>query len=540
MHLRGTKKRDLCIEKAASVGFALPAILIESGSAAVRNIEIMDTTLRDGEQTPGVNYTPDEKLVIAEALLKAGVDAIEAGSAGISDGEAEAVRRISEWARSHGFSGKVEVLGFVDGTRSVDWIVKNGGAALNLLVKGSEHHCRVQLKKSVQEHLADIERTVSYAHGQGLTVNVYLEDWSQGMRNSREYVMDLTRGLVELPIKRIMLCDTLGVLAPDEADAFVRCMCQNFETMQFDFHAHNDYGLAVPNSIFAFRAGAGRIHVAMNGLGERAGNTNLATLVVAARDLYGMGSHVNEKSLGMLSDLVAGISGVDPAANAPVVGRMSAVQGCGVHADGDKKGKLYQNRLDPARFGRKRSYDLGKTAGLASIQQNCKELGVEITPEQERALLAKVKELGDQKVTVTQADIILLLHDIFSASEGGVRLLDYQFTMKKGTLPTATLRLSRNDEILTASSEGDGQYDAFISALRQLYADLPELIDYRIGISRKGTSGALTEASITWSSEGRLFTTRAVDSDQLVAAMKASMRMLNYVELKRKLTVAAG
>ena len=498
------------------------------------HIEIMDTTLRDGEQTPGVNYTADEKLIIAEAMLKSGIDAVEVGSALISGGEAEAVRGITDWARSHGFEGRVEVLGFVDGTRSVDWIVSNGCRVLNLLVKGSEHHCRIQLKKSLPEHLADIERTVGYAVSQGLSVNVYLEDWSQGMRDSQPYVLAMTTALAKLPLKRVMLADTLGVLTPDETQAYVGIMRTNFN-LRFDFHAHNDYGLAVSNSLFALRAGAVRVHVAMNGLGERAGNTNLATLIVAARDLYGMESNVNERALGMLSDLVAGISGVDPADNEPVVGRMSSIQGCGVHADGDKKGKLYQNRLDPARFGRKRGYDLGKTAGLASIEQNCKELGIEISPEQQRALLAKVKELGDQKVTVTQADIILLLHDIFSAKEDGLKLVDYQFTMKKGSLPAVTLQLRRNEEILTAQAEGDGQFDAFINALRTIYSDLPELVDYRIGISRKGTSGALTEATITWRSEDRLFTTRGVASDQLVAAMHAAMRMLNYVELRRQL-----
>jgi D-citramalate synthase len=345
--------------------------------------------------------------------------------------------------------------------------------------------------------------------------------------------MELTSQLSKLPVKRVMLADTLGVLTPDQSQAYVRMMCSNF-SLQFDFHAHNDYGLAISNSLFALRAGAGRVHVTLNGLGERAGNTDLATLVVAARDLFGMSCNVNERALGMLSDLVTGISGVDPAANAPVVGRMSAIQGCGVHADGDKKGKLYQNRLDPSRFGRKRSYDLGKTAGMASIEQNCKELGLEISPEQQKALLAKVKELGDQKVTVTQADIILLLHDIFSAKENGLKLLDYQFSLKKGAIPAVMLQLSRNDEKLSACGEGDGQYDAFINALRSIYADIPELVDYRIGISRKGTSGALTEATITWRTDGRLFTTRAVDSDQLIAAMHATMRMLNYVELKRE------
>ena len=500
----------------------------------MKTIEVMDTTLRDGEQTPGVNYTPDEKVVIAEALLRAGVDAIEVASAGISEGEAEADRRIMDWASSHGVTEKIEILGFVDKTRSVDWIVQNAGKVLNLLAKGSEQHCKVQLRKSVEAHLKDIEKTVEYAVAKGLSVNVYLEDWSQGMQNSEPYVMKLTSGVAKLPVKRVMLCDTLGVLTPDETAEYVRRMKENFGK-QFDFHGHNDYGLAVSNSIAALRSGAGRVHVTTNGLGERAGNTNLATFVVAARDLYEFRSNVKERSLAMLSDLVAGISGVEFAANSPVVGYMSSTQGCGVHADGDKKGNLYQNRLAPERFGRKRSYDLGKTAGLASIQHNCKELGIEITPEQERALLAKVKELGDQKVTVTQADIILLLHEILSAKENGVTLMDYQFTMRKGHPPHVMLHLFVNDKQLAASGEGDGQFDAFMSALRKICPDMPELVDYRIGISRKGTSGALTEATITWSQGGALFTTRAVNPDQLVAAMNATVRMLNYVELRRRL-----
>jgi D-citramalate synthase len=502
--------------------------------SSVQNFEVMDTTLRDGEQTPGISYTAEEKLVIAEALIRAGVDAIEVGSAGVSQGEGVAVRSITDWARANGALDKIEVLGFVDETRSVDWIVEHGGRVLNLLVKGSEHHCRVQLRKTVEAHLADIERTVRYAVEHGLTVNVYLEDWSQGMHNSQEYVMTLTRGLAKLPIGRVMLCDTLGVLNPEQAAEYVRMMCESFD-LPLDFHGHNDYGHAVPNSIAALRNGAGRVHVTVNGIGERAGNTNLATLVVAGRDLYELNSSVKERSLAMLSDLVAGISGIAPAPNAPVVGRMSAIQGCGVHADGDKKGKLYQNRLDPDRFGLHRGYDLSKTAGIASIEYNCKELGIEITPEQQRMLLAKVKELGDNKVTVTQADIILLLHEIFGQKEEGVKLVNYQFELKKGAVPSVTLELSRSNRIVKAHGEGDGQFDAFIRALRTVWEDMPELMDYRIAISRKGTSGALTEATITWKSGETLFTTRAVAPDQLVAAMNATVRMLNYVELRRQL-----
>jgi (R)-citramalate synthase len=244
---------------------------------------------------------------------------------------------------------------------------------------------------------------------------VYPEDWSQGMRNSQDYMMALASFLCELPVKRIMLADTLGVLTPEEAETYVRLMIGRFPVL-FDFHGHNDYGLAVANSLAALRAGADRVHVTVNGIGERAGNTNFATLLIAARDLYGMASQVDEHTLGMLSDLVATISGVELAANAPIVGRLSSIQGCGVHADGDKKGRLYQNKLDPNRFGRTRGYDLGKTSGLASIEQNCLELGINASPEQQRALLAKVKQLGDQKVAVKQADVVPLLNDIISTT----------------------------------------------------------------------------------------------------------------------------
>jgi len=505
-----------------------------AGRSRVQNIEVMDTTLRDGEQTPGISYTPEEKLVIAEALLKAGVDAIEVASANVSQGEGVAMRKITEWAAGHNAVEKIEALGFTDGATSVDWIVRHGGRVLNLLVKGSEHHCRVQLRKTVEEHLADIERTVNYAVSQGLRVQVYLEDWSQGMHDAQPYVMTLAAGLSRLPVHRLMLCDTLGVLFPERAAEYVGIMRKNFD-LPLDFHGHNDYGLAVANSIAALRAGAGRVHGTVNGIGERAGNTNLATLVVAGRDHYQLNSSVKERSLAMLSDLVSGISGIAPAPNAPIVGRMSVIQGCGVHADGDKKGKLYQNKLDPDRFGLKRGYDLSKTAGMASIQYNCKELGIEISPEQQRLLLAKVKELGDNKVSVTQADIILLLHEIFGQKEDTVKLVDYAFSLKKGAAPSVTLELTRNGERVTAHGEGDGQFDAFIRALRTVWKAMPELMDYRIAISRKGTSGALTEATITWRSDETLFTTRAVAPDQLVAAMNATVRMLNYVELRRQL-----
>lgn len=188
-------------------------------------IEIMDTTLRDGEQTSGVSFVPHEKLMIARMLLEdLKVDRIEVASARVSDGELNAVRMICDWAARHNMLYKVEVLGFVDGTVSVDWIHDAGGRVINLLSKGSEKHCRYQLKKTLEEHLEDIRRTVAYALDRDMEVNLYLEDWSNGMKDSPEYVFGLVDGLLDAGIKRFMLPDTLGILNPLQVIEYMRKM----------------------------------------------------------------------------------------------------------------------------------------------------------------------------------------------------------------------------------------------------------------------------------------------------------------------------
>ena len=189
------------------------------------SIEIMDTTLRDGEQTSGVSFMPHEKLMIARALLQdVGVDRIEVASARVSEGEMEAVKSIARWASQNGKLDRVEVLGFVDETKSVDWIVECGCQCMNLLCKGSRKHCEGQLHKTLDEHIADIRRTIAYAQKKGVSVNVYLEDWSNGMKDSPDYVFALMEGLADLPIRRFMLPDTLGILNPMEVGEFINKM----------------------------------------------------------------------------------------------------------------------------------------------------------------------------------------------------------------------------------------------------------------------------------------------------------------------------
>ena len=215
-------------------------------------IEIMDSTLRDGEQTNGVSFVPHEKLMIARMLLRdVNVDRVEVASARVSDGEKEAVKMITRYAHQIGMLDKVEVLGFVDGGQSVDWIAECGGHVINLLAKGSENHCTHQLKKTCEEHIADIKSVLDYAQSKGFIVNLYLEDWSNGMQDSPEYVYKIMDALKDTCIRRFMLPDTLGVLNPLQVIELLRKMRKRYPECHFDFHAHNDYDLAVSNSLAA-------------------------------------------------------------------------------------------------------------------------------------------------------------------------------------------------------------------------------------------------------------------------------------------------
>ena len=219
-------------------------------------IEIMDTTLRDGEQTSGVSFVPHEKLMIARALLQdLNVDRIEVASARVSEGEVDAVRSICQWARQTGRLHRVEVLGFVDGHASLDWIHACGCKNINLLCKGSENHCTNQLKKTLEQHVADIRRSLDYAEELGIAVNVYLEDWSNGMKHSPDYVFALMDALKDTKIRRFMLPDTLGILNPLDLLGYIRKMVKRYPGVHFDFHAHNDYDLAISNVLAAVLGG---------------------------------------------------------------------------------------------------------------------------------------------------------------------------------------------------------------------------------------------------------------------------------------------
>ena len=497
-------------------------------------LEIMDTTLRDGEQTPGISFTPNEKKQIARLLLgKVGVDRLEIASARVSEGEQDGARGIVEWADNQGKLDRIEILGFVDKGKSIDWIKNVGCRTVNLLAKGSETHCCGQLRKTPEKHYADVCSTIEYADKNGINVNVYLEDWSNGVKDNFAYVHSFVSKLKEYDIKRILLPDTLGVLNPYKLKLYLSWMTEAFPEIRFDFHGHNDYGLGTANCLQAAESGISGIHVTVNGLGERAGNPSLCEVVPALNDMTSRKTRVKENQLEHISLLVQAFAGKKISANAPIVGKDVFTQTCGVHADGDKKGDLYANPLLPVRFGRKRIYALGKLSGKASIDKNLEAFGIELDDDTRNKVLQEVIRLGDKKKKVTTADLRLIVSSVMNSDqEKIVSFTNYEIITSKGKLPSVKMEMSYKGEVLSAAAKGDGGYDAFMKALRKALKSVgktaPKLVDYEVHIPQGGKTDALVETTITWDNGvSAPYTTVGLDSDQVEAAIKATETMLN-------------
>ncbi len=324
---------------------------------------------------------------------------------------------------------------------------------------------------------------------------------------------------------------------PLQVIEFFRKMLKRYPEKHFDFHAHNDYDLAVSNSLAAVLSGARGLHVTVNGLGERCGNAPMSSVQVILKDQFQAKTSINEGKLNDISRLVEGYSGIAVAPNQPIVGENVFTQVAGVHADGDNKSNLYCNDLVPERFGRKREYALGKTSGNANIERNLQELGLELTDEQTRKVTRRITELGDRKEIVTREDLPFIVSDVLkhTTPEDKVKLVSYMVSSAYGLKPIACVKVEIDGRQYERESTGDGQYDAFVKALRKIYKDaldrtFPILANYAVTIPPGGRTDALVQTVITWRSGEKIFRTRGLDADQTEAAIKATIKMLNMIE----------
>lgn len=499
-------------------------------------LEIMDTTLRDGEQTSGVSFSGQEKLNIAKLLLNdLGVNRIEIASARVSEGEFKTVKEIAKVATEAGSIDRIEILGFIDNGESSRWIHEAGCKNINLLTKGSYSHVTMQLRKTPEQHLEDIKREIAIAHELGIGVNVYLEDWSGGMTNSEDYVYFIMDGLRKQPINRFMLPDTLGILNPHTTWKFCRKMINCYPELHFDFHAHNDYDLAVANTMVAVEVGVKGIHLTVNGLGERAGNATISSVIAVLHDQLKLKTSIREEQINIVSRIVESYSGQVISSNQPIIGENVFTQCAGIHADGDNKNNLYYNELAPERFGREREYALGKLSGKANIRKNIEALGIELSEDQMRIITERVTELGDKKEIITQSDLPFIINDVLNNStERKIEIVSYSFGLSKGLKPMATIKVRIQDEVYEETAAGKGQFHAFSKVLWKIYSKLdkqkPDLVNYTVAIPPGGRTDALVQTIITWRFKGKVFKTHGLDVDQVEAAVKATEKMLNIIE----------
>ena len=501
-----------------------------------KTIEIMDTTLRDGEQTSGVSFSASEKLTLAKLLLKElNIDRIEIASARVSDGEFNAVKEITSWGVANNCIDRIEVLTFVDNGTSIKWMKDAGAQVQNLLTKGSLNHLKFQLKQDAKQHFNNIRKSINLALDEGFKTNVYLEDWSNGMANSQDYVFHYLDFISKQHISRVLLPDTLGVLTPEKTSTYLNLITKRYPNIHFDFHGHNDYDLSVANSMEALKAGVSGLHITVNGMGERAGNAPLASVVAVINDfLPDIKINIKEDALHKVSQIVATFTGFRIPANKPIVGENVFTQTAGIHADGDHKNNLYFNDLLPERFGRKRKYALGKTSGKANIQKNLQELGLTLNNEDLKKVTKRIIELGDRKERVTAEDLPFIISDVLGNNiPNKVKVQSYVLTHSKGLKPTTSVCIQIENKTFEENASGDGQYDAFWNALHKVFKgqkiDLPKLIDYAVRIPPGSDSDALCETTIIWRKNKKEFATRGLDSDQTVSAIKATEKMLNII-----------
>ncbi|NQT24015.1 2-isopropylmalate synthase [candidate division KSB1 bacterium] len=509
-------------------------------------VMIMDTTLRDGEQMRNVSYSFEEKLSIARILLEElKVHRIEIASARVSEGERKSAKAVLDWAGKAGYFDQVEILGFTDYDKSVDWITETGGRVMNLLAKGDLMHVETQLRKSKEEHVADIEKTIQYAKDKNFICNIYLEAWSHGMIRSKDYVYYILDALKDLPITRYMIPDTLGILSPSQVADFSKDLLDRYGDIGFDFHAHDDYGVSVANTLAAVENGIRCVHTTINGMGERAGNTPLDEVVIGIHDFLKMDTGVDETLLYHASRTVELYSSCRVAFNKPICGPNVFTQTAGIHADGDMKGNLYASDLLPERFNRKRQYALGKMSGKSSLDYNLEKMGIDLTPEQKKTVLARVIELGDHKKAITEADLPYIISDMLETpQEKMFVVVSAIMVTSKGLKPVANVKIrymensSAEPRELEEIAGGDGGYDAFMNAIKAIakktHIKLPLLDDYAVSIPPGGKTDALVQCSITWVSENQRFITRGLNSDQVLAAVEATEKMLNLVALQQQ------
>ena len=495
---------------------------------AHNKLRFFDTTLRDGEQTPGVSLTPAHKLEIATALSDIGVDVIEAGSAVASEGEREAIRLIAEAGLTAECCTYVRAL-----NQDIDCAAEAGADSVHLVVPVSDLHIIKKMQKSREEVHAMAISAVEYAKERGLIVELSGEDAS---RADQDFLATLYRDGIAHGADRLCFCDTVGVLTPERAAEIIPPLC----IAPLSIHCHNDLGLALATTLSAWKAGATCSHVTVNGLGERAGNTPFEEIVMSLETLYGYRTGIDTTKIYPLSTLVSRLTGVPFATNKPIVGTMAFTHESGIHAHGLFRDSRTYEPITPESVGRIRRIVLGKHSGSASVKAALTELGYTPNPRQLEEIVKRVKSLGDEGRRVSDTDV-MAISDAVMLLECKPIISIKQFTVVSGSniLPTASITMVVNGEEVTGAATGDGPVDAALRVLHQSVASVGDirLDEYHVESITGGTD-AMVEVTVKLRKDGRIITSRGARTDIIQASVEAVVtgmnRLLREIDEKRR------
>jgi len=497
-------------------------------NAFPKKIRIFDTTLRDGEQAPGASLTPESKLRIAKSLDKLGVDVIEAGFPAVSEGEMEAVKLIAKEGL------RAEVCSFVRGVKSdIDVALKCDTQSVHLVIPTSDLHLQYKLKKTKEGVLKIVEESVQYAKDHGLVVELSAED---ATRSEFNFVKEFFAKGISTGADRICACDTVGVLTPEKSYKFFSEMRKSFTEIIISAHCHDDFGMAVANSITALRAGADQVHATINGLGERAGNAALEEIAAALRLVYGVKVPIKTELLYSTSQLVARLTGVPVQPNKAIVGENAFAHEAGIHTHAVLAHPSTYEPISPELVGVTRRLVAGKHAGSHGIKASLNKMGLYPTDEQLRETFLRVKALGDKGKSVTDADLMAIAEAVMGLPQTRpIKLEELTVVTGDRVTPTASVRLKLNEKEVSGAATGVGPVDAAINAVRKaiMVAEPIHLEHYHVKSITGGTD-AMVEVIVRMRKGDRTATAMGVREDIVMASVEAVLSGMNVLMVDYK------
>lgn len=494
-------------------------------------VYVFDTTLRDGEQTPGVSLTIEEKVQIAKQLDRLGVDVIEAGFPITSKGEFQSIKRIVK----EGLNAKVCALARTV-KADIDRALDTGVDRIHVFIATSDIHLRHKLKITREQALEKAIWAVEYVKSHGVEVEFSAED---ATRTDLEFLKKVYKGVVDAGADYLDIPDTVGVAYPERMKDIVSAVKEVSGNAVISVHCHNDFGLAVANTIAGIMAGARQFHATINGIGERAGNASLEEIVMALKVLYGYELNINTQLIYETSRLVSRFTGLYVPPNKAIVGDNAFGHESGIHTHGVVQEPSTYEPIRPEMVGKKRWFVAGKHAGKHGIKAQLESMGIRPTEEQLSIIVAKVKELGDKGKTVTDADLMAIAQSVtgrVKAEERAVDLEELVVVTGHKVMPTASVKVRLKDKTYSAAQLGVGPVDAAMRAIQEVLKDTVKvsLKEYRLE-AITGGSDALAEVTVkVEDAQGLQASARVAGPDIVQASVEAMLEGINKLLLKRK------